>query len=111
MPTLEELEAADRKQAEAIAKLEAHVADHDGRLDRHDRHLFKLDESIGMLRENFGRVATKDDILNLSRNIDDKYTTHMRDAQNSLPGRMGIVLAAGTLICTIITVVIALTHR
>jgi hypothetical protein len=111
MPTLEQLEENDRRQAEAIAKMESRQDATERTLERHDRHIMKLDEAVTILRETQGRVATKDDILILTRSIDEKYTSHMRHAQNSVSGRIGLALTMALLICTVITVTLSLVRH
>lgn len=105
MPTPEELhqlKQADLEHAAAISELRANVKANTADIARHDQHLGKLDETVAVLRESYGRVASKDDIMALSKNIDDKFTTQMRDAHNSIPSKIGLVLTLGSLVIALI---------
>lgn len=86
----------------AIAQLQERVRAHDEDIARHDQHLIKLDETVSELRSAIAAVATKDDILRLSQNIDTKFNTQLRDAHNSIPTKIGLVLTAGSVLVAII---------
>jgi chromosome segregation ATPase len=102
MPTTDELHAADQEHAVAIAELRARIEGHDESIDRHEVNISKLNETVGVLREAVAKVATKDDILGLSRNIDEKYNTQLRDAHNSIPTKIGLWLTAGSVLVAVI---------
>lgn len=107
MPTLEELQAADMEHAQAIAALKARIDGHDGDIARHDSMILKLNETVAVLREAVAKVATKDDILKLSQNIDDKFSTQLRDAHNSIPARLGVILTAGSVLVAFATLILS----
>ena len=87
MPTIDELHAADKAHAEAIAAMEARLDGHDTMLAQHQAHLFKLDETIASVRESMGRVATKDDIMGLRTEISNQHTRQLIAANESIPGK------------------------
>ena len=101
MPTTDELHAADQEHAVAIAELKAKIGAQEDAIARHDLHLFKLDEIVSSLRETVARVATKDDIVDLRKDIGQKFDRQLTDAQNAIPGKyaalfagLGVVIAA-----------------
>lgn len=102
MPTTEELDIADKEHARAIAELRERVRGHTEDIERHETNISKLNETVGVLREAVAKVATKDDILGLSRNIDEKYNTQLRDAHNSIPTKIGLWLTAGSVLVAVI---------
>lgn len=87
----------------AIAELRARIGNHDDILERHERHLAKLDETVIMLREGLATVAKKDDIADLRRDISDRFDKRMTDAHNSIPAKFAAVCAAGMFILAAIT--------
>lgn len=73
------------------------------RLTRTEQATERMSEAITVLREAVAKVATKDDILKLSQNIDDKFNTQLRDAHNSIPTKIGLLIAAAALIAPIVS--------
>ncbi|CAM2142728.1 DUF883 family protein [Pararobbsia alpina] len=98
MPTTDELHAADQEHAVAIAELKAKIEGHEEAIERHDRHLFKLDEIVSTLRESVAKVATKDDIVELRKDIGEKFDKQLTDAQNAVPGKFAAIFAGGGLV-------------
>lgn len=88
-----ELRARQNATDEAIEKLDARVTRHD--------------EIIGSLREAVAKVATKDDIAELRKDINDTYATQMRDAHNSIPAKIGLLIAAAGVIVPIIALFVS----
>jgi phage shock protein A len=86
----------------AIVELRERVRAHDEDIARHDQHLAKLDETVSELRAAIATVATKDDIMKLSRNIDDKFSAQLRDAHNSIPAKIGLWLTGGSVLVAVI---------
>lgn len=86
----------------AIVELRERVRAHDEDIARHDQHLAKLDETVVELRMAIVTVATKDDIAKLSRNIDEKFNQQLKDAHNSIPTKIGLLLTAGSVLVAII---------
>lgn len=41
-----------------------------------------------MLRETMGRVATRDDIADLRKDVSDRFDARARDAHNSIPVKL-----------------------
>lgn len=103
MPTIEDLHSADQGHAMAIAEIRARLSGHDDILERHERHLAKLDETVIMLREGLMTVAKKDDISDLRRDINDKFDKRLNDAHNSIPAKFAAVCAAGMFLLAAIT--------
>jgi phage shock protein A len=91
----------------AIVELRERVRAHDEDIARHDQHLAKLDETVAELRTAIAIVATKDDILHLSRNIDEKFNKQLTDAHNSIPGKIGLFLTGGSVLIAVITLFLA----
>lgn len=94
----------------AIAELRARIEGHDESLERHERHMTKLDEAVGILREASAKVATKDDIAGLRGDIADKFDERLRDAQRSIPEKVAVVFSAGMFLIAIITLIFTLIH-
>lgn len=86
----------------AIAELRARQEATDDAIERLDSRVTKHDEIIASLREAVAKVATKDDIVELRRDINETYATQMRDAHNSIPTKIGLVIAAAAAIVPII---------
>lgn len=95
----------------AIAELRIKIDAHSEDIARHDRHLAKLDETVTILRENFARVATKDDIMELRGDIAEKFDRRLADAHNSIPAKFATVLAGGMFLIALITLAITLAHH
>lgn len=93
MPTLDDLHAADIEHMAAIAAIHARLDGHSTMLARHDAHLMKLDETIASMREAMGRVATKDDIVDLRKDINGMFVTQMNNAHNSMPTRVAVMIS------------------
>ena len=94
----------------AIAELRARVDGHDEALARHERHLAKLDETIVTLREGFMTVATKNDISDLRKDINEQVQRNMRDAHNSIPARFAAVCGAGMFLIALVTLFLNVRH-
>ncbi|RKP56353.1 hypothetical protein [Pararobbsia silviterrae] len=102
MPTTDELHAADQVHALAIAEIKAAIRAHDESIERHDQHIAKLDETVATLREAYGRVATKDDILELRTHIGEKFDKQLTDAQNAVPGKYAAIFTGGAVVIAVI---------
>lgn len=94
----------------AIVELRERVRAHDEDIARHDQHLAKLDETVAELRTAIATVATKDDILRLSQNIDGKFNGLLKDAQRSIPERVALLFAGGMFLIALVGLVVNLTH-
>lgn len=81
------------------------------RLTRTEQAAERMSEAITVLREAVAKVATKDDILKLSQNIDDKFSTQLRDAHNSIPARFGVILTAGSVLVAFATLILSFAHH
>lgn len=110
MPTIEDLYAADQEHAMAISELKARLSSHDDTLERHERHLAKLDETVIMLREGLMTVAKKDDIADLRKDINEQVQRNMRDAHNSIPARFAAVCGAGMFLIALVTLFLNVRH-
>jgi hypothetical protein len=91
----------------AIAELRERVEGHAEAIEKLDSRVTRHDEIIANLREAVAKVATKDDILKLSQNIDDKYSSQLRDAHNSIPAKFGLILTGGSVLIALITLVVS----
>jgi hypothetical protein len=110
MPDIEDLHDADRQHSEAIAELRAKVQGHDEDIARHDRHLAKLDEAVAVLREGFARVATKEDIGELRKDISMTFYEQLKDAHNSVPGKFAAACGLGMLLIALVSLVLGIHH-
>jgi predicted nucleic acid-binding Zn-ribbon protein len=99
---MEHIEAAIRENAEAIAEVRARVDGHDDDIARQERHISKLDEQIVILRETVGRVATKDDIADLRKDVSDRFDKRAEDAHNSIPTKLAAWFGGTMVILTLL---------
>lgn len=111
MPSTDDLHAADQKHAVAIAELRARIDGHDEAIERHERHIAKLDETVTVLREAYGKVATTADINGLRDDIANKFDSQLRDAQRSIPEKVAVVFSGGMFLIAIITLFVSLVHN
>jgi hypothetical protein len=111
MTTMDELQAADRHHAEAIAELRARLNGHDEDIARHELMIGKLNETVTVMREAIAKVATKDDVMRLSDNIDEKFNKQLSDAHNSIPAKIGILLSAGSVLVMVIGLILSVVHH
>lgn len=95
----------------AISEIKARLTSHDDTLERHERHLAKLDETVVMLREGLMTVAKKDDISDLRRDINDKFDKRLTDAHNSIPAKFAAVCAAGMFLIAALTLALNLARH
>lgn len=91
----------------AIAELRARQDAADDAIEKLDSRVTRIDEIIASLREAVAKVATKDDISELRKDINESYTTQMRDAHNSIPAKIGLLIAAAGVIVPIIALFVA----
>ena len=110
MPSIDELHLADQEHAVQIAELRARIDGHDETLNRHERHIAKLDEAISALREHAARVATKDDIGALRKDFSDKFDQRLAEAHNSIPGKVAVLFGGGMFVIALIGLVVNLMH-
>lgn len=90
-----------------IAELRARQDATDDAIEKLDARVTRHDEIIGSLREAVAKVATKDDIAELRKDINDTYATQMRDAHNSIPAKIGLLIAAAGVVVPIIALFIS----
>jgi predicted nucleic acid-binding Zn-ribbon protein len=95
--TIDELHAADLAHAQAIAAIEQRLKGHDAMFAQVNAHLSKLDESVAVIREKMGNVATKDDFADLRKDISNYYAQQLAAAHNSIPAKFAAICAVGTL--------------
>jgi len=69
----------------AIAVLSTHVQELRDVTSRHEAKIERLDEAVAALRETMARVATRDDVDALRRDVTNVFAQNARDAQNSIP--------------------------
>lgn len=93
MAAIAELRARQEATNEAVEKLETRVTKHD--------------EIIASLREAVAKVATKDDITELRKDINESYAIQMRDAHNSIPAKIGLIIAAAGVLVPIIALFVS----
>lgn len=86
------------KIVEDIAEIKGRLDGHDGDIARLDDAVKRHDELISGLREAIGRVATKDDILDLRKDISQTHAKQMSDAQASIPGKFAALFGGGSML-------------
>lgn len=86
----------------AIAELRARQDATDDAIEKLDSRVTRHDETLASLREAVAKVATKDDISELRKDIHESYATQMRDAHNSIPAKIGLLIAVAGVIVPII---------
>ncbi|WP_217589720.1 putative holin-like toxin [Burkholderia sp. GbtcB21] len=91
----------------AIAELRARQEATDNAIERLDERVTRHDEIISSLREAVAKVATKDDITELRKDINEQFTVQMRDAHNSVPVKHSLMISAGMFVIAIITLVVS----
>lgn len=95
MPTNDELHEADQKHAAAIEAIKSRLSGHDAMLARHEANFTELRESISLIRVDMARVATKDDIGDLRKDIATHYASQLAAAQASIPAKVGAWVGVG----------------
>lgn len=85
-----------------IAELRARADATDDAIEKLDSRVTRHDEIIATLREAVAKVATKDDIVLLRADISKTYAEQMRDAHNSIPTKIGLLLTAGSVLVAVI---------
>ena len=90
-----------------IAEIRARVDGHGEAIEKLDARVTRHDEIIAGLREAIAKVATKDDIAELRKDISQTYADQMRDAHNSIPTKIGLLIGAAGLIVPIIALFLA----
>ena len=83
-----------------ISEIRERIRSHDEDIKRHEKHLAKLDETVGFLRQVLGSLATKTDILDLRKDISEQFNANMRDAHNSVPTKIAVIVAVGMFLLT-----------
>ena len=54
----------------------------------------RMGEAITMLREAVAKVATKDDIMALSQQVDKRFGEQLTQAHNQMPAKLSVGLTA-----------------
>jgi len=65
-------------------------------VDRHDDHIVKLSDAMSDLKARFGTVATKDDVKELSNQMNKTFQTNLGDALKAVP-QNAVMLFTGVL--------------
>lgn len=87
----------------AIAELRARQDAADGAIERLDERVTRHDEIISSLREAVAKVATKDDISALRQDVTNTFYQQLRDANSSVPGKIGVLLTGGSLVIMLVS--------
>lgn len=85
-----------------IAELKTRADATDEAIAKLDQRVTRHDEIIGALREAVANVATKEDVAALRDDINKTFYQQLKEAHNSIPGKVGLLIALGSLIVTII---------
>ena len=86
-----------------IAELRARQDATDDAIEKLDVRVTRHDEIIADLREAVAKVATKDDVAALRADITTTFYQQLRDANSSIPGKIGVLLTGGSLLIMLIT--------
>jgi len=100
---IEELRKADALHAAALEGLRVRADNADRTLSRHDIHIMKLDETIASIREQMSRAATKDDVMQLRKDISDTFNEQLRAANASIPAKFATSISAAMFVLAAIT--------
>jgi hypothetical protein len=87
----------------AIVELRERVRAHDEDIARHDKHLEKLDATVAELRESIAKVATKEDVMSLRVDINEKFDKRLTDALNAIPAKWAAIFAGGLMVVEIVS--------
>jgi hypothetical protein len=77
---------------ERLAVLENRMDSAEMRLNGHDTAILKINEAVSVIKETLARVATKDDIVELTKTINERHTAELRDAHNSVPTKVIMIV-------------------
>lgn len=95
----------------AIAELRTRIEGHDDALEKLDARVTRHDEIIASLREAVAKVATKDDIAELRKDINESYSTQMRDAHNSIPAKIGLWITGGSVLVAVVGLLLSIARH
>lgn len=91
----------------AIAELRERVNGHNDAIEKLETRVTRHDEIIGELREAVAKVATKDDVAALRKDISETFYSNLKEAHSSIPGRIGLLIAAGSLVVTVVALFVS----
>jgi hypothetical protein len=91
----------------AIAELRTRADATDVALEKLDQRVTRQGEIIGELRTAIAQVATKDDVAALRDDINRTFYQQLKDAHSSIPGKIGLVIAAAALIAPVVALFLA----
>ncbi|MEM5294254.1 hypothetical protein VSR82_07910 [Burkholderia sp. JPY481] len=94
-------------QAMLIAELRARQDAADGAIEKLDARVTRHDEIIGELREAVAKVATKDDVAALRKDINETFYQQLKEAHSSIPAKIGLLIAAAALIAPIVALFVS----
>lgn len=93
-----------------IAELKARQDATDDAIEKLDYRVTKHDQIIADLREACAKVATKDDIASLRKDIGEKFDRQLTDAQNSVPAKIAAIVSVGMFLIALVGLAINLRH-
>lgn len=93
-----------------IAELKARQDATDEVIEKLDQRVTRHDEIIADLREACAKVATKDDIALLRKDIGEKFDQRLTDAHNSVPSKIALIFTAGMFLIALVGLAINLRH-
>lgn len=94
MVTNKELNVVAQEHEGRIAALEARMDNSELRHSKIEDMQERMGEAITMLREAVAKVATKDDIVELTKQVNDKFGQQLTQAHNSVPVKLSIAISA-----------------
>lgn len=90
-----------------IAELKTRIDGHDDAIAKLDERVTRHDEIISGLREAVAKVATKDDVAALRDDINKTFYQQLKDAHNSIPAKIGLLIAAAGVLVPIVALFVA----
>lgn len=77
---------------------------------RHEAQLSKLDDAVAGLRETMGRVATRDDVDALRRDVTGAFVEGARHAQDAIPAKVMAWFTGALVVISVAALVLNLLH-
>ncbi|PYE21326.1 hypothetical protein C7410_115169 [Paraburkholderia silvatlantica] len=91
----------------AIAELKVRQDAASEAIEKLDQRVTRHDEIISELRTAIAQVATKEDVAALRSDINTAFYQQLKDAHNSIPAKIGLLIAAAGVVVPIVAMVIA----
>jgi len=93
-----------------IAELRTRAEANEAAIEKLDARVTRHDEIIAELRTAIAQVATKEDVAALREDINTTFYTQLKEAHASIPAKVGLLIAAGSLLVTVIALFVPRIH-